>query len=43
MAAAKKLDDPDLINAFLSMIGASPITPGVVRTVEDKKVGRPMP
>ena len=34
MAAAKKLDDPNHINAFLAMIGGSPIAPRVVKSVQ---------
>lgn len=37
MAAAKLLDDPDHINAFLSMIGASITTHRIGTASEDEK------
>jgi hypothetical protein len=35
MAAIKLLDDPDHINSFLSMIGASPIPRTLLKRVRD--------
>jgi hypothetical protein len=37
MAAAKLLDDPDHINAFLSMIGASTTTQRIGSAPENEK------
>ena len=42
MAAAKMLDDPDHINTFLSMIGASPMAPKFTKTVRDGENENPL-